>query len=732
MRRMRILTLLIASVAVLGGCGPTPSTTAPTPVDHSVARRAIARAELGRGDGVVELRALAEHADAAVRAAALRGLGRVGDTAALHALRQRVTTRVDALAAASALGIAGALGTVEEIEAAAISAELVALAGEGAAPTLLTALGRVGDASVLPTLTAALRGEDPAAAAAAGVALGRLGRRGIALDQAATAAAIARLTDDDAEVRYAAAYALARGYVAPPADANVGADAPAAATAPLADEAAAALGGALDDASAEVRALALLGLSRRSARHVAGLRATARLLDDDWRVAVEAVRLLVTADAAETDLTAVVAAVARAWRGVRTGALSPPHVHVAIEALRLLQGHARAPALQPLGAIVSTFTDVEPALALAAAHLRALMLGLEARRATSDDARGRALQGILDLDALPAASRATVMAEAAVDIAARDPLYGVTAIVVMMEREELAAAGLGQIAGLWGKLDDFTRPQALAAIEAALASPRADVTGSAADAAATILGQLVGDEAAVVAARAQLSRALLARLGEVAGDPELVSGMLTAVGGARLADALAPCRAGLGDRNPAVRQAARGCVQALGDADPGPGLALPLAVPDGLEPPAQLADGTRVTWILTTSRGEVRIALDPLRAPWHVASIVALTRRGFYDGLLFHRVVPGFVVQGGDPAGTGWGGPGYTLPAEPSEASYATGAVGIADAGKDTGGSQWFAMHGPAPHLDARYTQVGEIVVGAEVADALLIGDVVLAAAIAP
>jgi cyclophilin family peptidyl-prolyl cis-trans isomerase len=95
--------------------------------------------------------------------------------------------------------------------------------------------------------------------------------------------------------------------------------------------------------------------------------------------------------------------------------------------------------------------------------------------------------------------------------------------------------------------------------------------------------------------------------------------------------------------------------------------------------------------------------------PWAVATIVALTERGFYDGLTFHRDVPGFVLQGGDPEGTGWGGPGFTLPSEPSHHRFDRGAVGIADAGKDTGGSQFFFMHDRAPHLEGRYTWVGEL-----------------------
>lgn len=94
--------------------------------------------------------------------------------------------------------------------------------------------------------------------------------------------------------------------------------------------------------------------------------------------------------------------------------------------------------------------------------------------------------------------------------------------------------------------------------------------------------------------------------------------------------------------------------------------------------------------------------------------------------------MPDFVVQGGDPLQSGWGGPGYSLPAEPSElaASFAAGGVGIADAGRDSGGSQWFIMHSRAPHLDGRYSWVGRVVEGQAVADALVIGDRVVRATV--
>ena len=144
--------------------------------------------------------------------------------------------------------------------------------------------------------------------------------------------------------------------------------------------------------------------------------------------------------------------------------------------------------------------------------------------------------------------------------------------------------------------------------------------------------------------------------------------------------------------------------------------------------------GKALRWRVTTTRGDLVIALHPDVAPWAVAMIVALTRKHFYDGLAFHRVVPNFVVQGGDPTESGSGGPGFSIPAEPAALAdgigYRAGGVGIADSGRDSGGSQWFAMHSRAPHLDGRYTQIGTLETGQKSADALLIGDRVVRATI--
>ena len=124
-----------------------------------------------------------------------------------------------------------------------------------------------------------------------------------------------------------------------------------------------------------------------------------------------------------------------------------------------------------------------------------------------------------------------------------------------------------------------------------------------------------------------------------------------------------------------------------------------------------------------TDRGDFVIQLNGDLAPNTCALILDLINRGYYEDLTFHRVVPDFVVQGGDPRGDGWGGPGYTIRSEWSDAPYRRTTVGIAHSGKDTGGSQFFVTLSEQPHLNGRYTVFGEVVKGMDVVDRVEIGD---------
>ena len=123
-------------------------------------------------------------------------------------------------------------------------------------------------------------------------------------------------------------------------------------------------------------------------------------------------------------------------------------------------------------------------------------------------------------------------------------------------------------------------------------------------------------------------------------------------------------------------------------------------------------------------RGSVLVVLDRVEAPRHVASFLELARARFYDGLDLHRVVPGFVVQGLDPRGDGWGTGGRRLPDEVNPSPYLTGTLGMPNAGEPhTGGCQVFFTHLPTPHLDGGYTVFGRVLDGLDVVQRLEIGD---------
>ena len=129
---------------------------------------------------------------------------------------------------------------------------------------------------------------------------------------------------------------------------------------------------------------------------------------------------------------------------------------------------------------------------------------------------------------------------------------------------------------------------------------------------------------------------------------------------------------------------------------------------------------------IETDRGTIQIELAVLDAPLTVENFVALARKGFFDGLSVHRVVPNFVVQDGDPRGDGEGGPGYTIRDELNQRPYLRGTVGMAlDPWPDTGGSQYFITHSPQPHLDAEYTVFGRVISGMDVVDKIQQWDVV-------
>jgi cyclophilin family peptidyl-prolyl cis-trans isomerase len=138
-------------------------------------------------------------------------------------------------------------------------------------------------------------------------------------------------------------------------------------------------------------------------------------------------------------------------------------------------------------------------------------------------------------------------------------------------------------------------------------------------------------------------------------------------------------------------------------------------------PPMCIDPAKRYTAEMVTSKGTLTIALDPSAAPKTVNNFVVLARYHYFDGIVFHRVIPGFVLQGGDPQGTGRGGPGYQFEDElPKPGRYELGSLAMANAGPNTNGSQFFVISGPQGiRLPPSYSLFGKVVAGLDVVAAI-------------
>ena len=240
-----------------------------------------------------------------------------------------------------------------------------------------------------------------------------------------------------------------------------------------------------------------------------------------------------------------------------------------------------------------------------------------------------------------------------------------------------------------------TAAEVLATLKSAAAVPR--------------LRETLSDTSALVVAAAA---GALAELGDSAAGPALVRAYVAHAG-----DAEPDARATLLDALRAL--VGRTSADSLERAHPAP---VARAVYDSafFAPPA--ARGA----VLHTQKGDIEWAFFGDEAPQTVKNFVRLAERGYFDGLFVHRVVPNFVIQDGDPTGTGSGGPGWTLRCEYNRLRYEAGMVGMALSGKDTGGSQWFITEAPQPHLNGRYTIFARVVRGMDVVGRIVQGDRVL------
>ncbi len=144
------------------------------------------------------------------------------------------------------------------------------------------------------------------------------------------------------------------------------------------------------------------------------------------------------------------------------------------------------------------------------------------------------------------------------------------------------------------------------------------------------------------------------------------------------------------------------------------------------EPPPMLIDtNKRYTAIIETERGNLVLELFASDVPVTVNNFVFLARDGFYDGSTFHRVIPGFMAQGGDPTGTGRGNPGYRFDDEFSQHTHVAGALSMANSGANTNGSQFFITYTPQPSLDGKHSVFGQLIEGMDVLERIKPGDII-------
>ncbi|HEY3155381.1 MAG TPA: HEAT repeat domain-containing protein [Candidatus Eisenbacteria bacterium] len=264
-----------------------------------------------------------------------------------------------------------------------------------------------------------------------------------------------------------------------------------------------------------------------------------------------------------------------------------------------------------------------------------------------------------------------------------------------------APQAAGAVAGLAQRKADSTK--VIPALRALLGARDFTVVSSAADA----LGQL-GDSASVPSLAS-----LLTRVGTTE-DADIRASAASALAAIKTKDALAALARMRRDPERRIRETV--CL-ALGLPPDSIGLVSnPLLRAVSVSPVPRTA-------LIHTERGIVTLAFDHARAPGTVENFVKLARAKYFDGIAYHRVVPNFVVQDGCPRGDGWGGPGYMIPCEYNDRPYETGTVGMALAGKDTGGSQWFITLSPQPRLEGRYTVFGKVTQGMEVVERLMPGD---------
>ena len=652
--------------------------------------RAIIRAESTRNARDPALMLGLGRSQPELRVAALRSLARIEDVRTATQAAVLLGDRDPTVAKWAAFAVGQIGGPLAEAAlTGALIHDLTPVPEEA-----LLALGRTGTPTAAATVARFLEHSRLEVRSAAAVGLALLGRRypDVLLDTQDVTRLVSMTRVSDPSLRWAAAYTLAQSN---------------------APGISAALTRLLSDPQAEVRMWAVRGLGELDAAPAV---MDPVLRDQDWRVQME--------------VAAALASVSGKEAGEVREAVSRLSVMAERAATRLVGGPPveSGRGLHVLSAVV---TAAERLGGAGRSVLQTIDRALSAR--SSPPSEG--LHPVVALD------RARVECAVA---RTRDRLVGVVDRVLRCGKDQVSQEmRLRWVAALHSERGDDAAVDALFTLAQA---PEAQVRLAAVEGLARIKGARAGDrlvllldsdDSAVVsasaAALASTDRELgavrlpvvfdhvLARLQRRNASPSFIVGVLDGLGRLRRdrKQAWKVLERFSIDIRPAVRRRARLAHAALIEAPrPSPGAGAPKARYPAGPPRAVLA--------IDTHRGRIRLELDGTSAPRTAGAFLGLVTEAFYDGLTWHRVVPGFVAQGGCPRGDGYGGPGYALLDETSPLPFSRGAVGIATNGRDTGGSQFFIMQAEHPHLVGGYTRVGRVTEGIDVVDALQEGDRIL------
>jgi cyclophilin family peptidyl-prolyl cis-trans isomerase/HEAT repeat protein len=692
----RHLVLLLC----LSACGSSPADPGPRPEPAPPAgpSRAQIVADGDTREITDAIRAGRVAADPTTRREAMLAIARRHEPADVSILRRGLRDTDPAVRRAGSLGIAALESDDVDDRALVLAGAMASEEDLETRAAMIRDLGRLATDRALAAVSAQLRADAPEARAAACLGLGERGLLGRDVPTPVRTRAAALLEAGQPEpVKLACAYALGRLPV--PADVEVLRGATVALTLAVADP------------SAEVRALAVRALGRQPDADLTVLVHATE--DTDWRVAIQAFRALALR---ATGADGGPALYAGALRGAYARALEEeevrggPHLQVLMVAFEGAAPMARATPVHDLAAELLEGLGRVPR-----GHPLSRDRGLAHCAAAELTDRGRGwpsriercgLEQVADSERRVMEARVLGDLDGAVSqrLARLRRLFEDETPIV---REAVVTAA--------AKIPD---PAATELVLAALAVDDAGVRPAALDALATIARRApTADLVPPPLPTAAVAEALGTARAQTPDD-ELET-LVTWL------DALDACDArSLGDRvvpltrHPsfAVHQKARALAVRWE-------LELPSAatapVPNPIGAAEVPAPAARPRVRLETERGPVVIELRPDVAPTTVARFLGLVEAGFYDGLRFHRVVPGFVAQTGDPRGDGYGGPGWWQRCEDNRLPYARGTVGMALAGRDTGGSQIFITHAAQPHLELRYTAFGEVVEGMDAIDAL-------------